>query len=395
MAFYRHQHRPTKLSQQLCADVMGVSVSLWRQWEYGTRTPDVEQWLGIADLLGQPVKRFIGPGAIGVDLAQPAGSAAVKAVRDALYGIGPQSSAVAAAVLAADVAALWGQWQGNAAGRYASVGAQLPALIATAEATVRSLDGDERRAAHRSASTLYQLVWAYARARGAHNWALLAADKSRVHAENADDPESLITATWGSAAMLSTTHDADASYSLLRGAIGRLESGIADASAVEVALIGQMNLLSAVQAVRLRRPDEALAALDVAGRIARLLVERGNPPWTITAFDETNVMIHRATVELERSRYPQAVRLGELVDLTACRSVERRVAHLVHMAHSYRRAGQDMAAVTMLVQAVEDSAEETGSLILARETVHQLARKPRPAYAPQLRRVLETLDMAS
>lgn len=399
IAYHRKLPKPGKplLTQAQAAARLGVSASLWQKWESGDRLPDMAQWIRIARLLQvRQLDELIGaPGTVALPEVAPAPGGPVPAIRDALLGLLP-AEPVQVSVLATGVEALWSYWQGSQPGRYAMIAARLPARIAQAEATIGALESSPdpagKRAALRSASALYRLTWAFARAHDGHRWGLIAADRARLAAEAADDAESLTAATWGNAAMLSSVQETEASYALLRRDIAALEPQLARLDRLHAGVLGQMHLLGAIQAARLGRAGDAEALLEDAGRIAG---RTGETNAHHTAFGPWNVIAHAAAVASERGRYRQAVDIGEQLDPGGCPVTERRVAYRVQMAHAYERAGERASAVTMLARAVSDSAEETASLVLARETALVLARKVKASYAAELGGVLTALGLAA
>lgn len=389
------------LTQVQCAVLMGqdgkraYTVHAWRKWESGERTPDVALWFKIARILRVNVSDLLGTEAAGFDVAEPVAAGAVLVIRDALIGLPSpvDYSEDEYTALASSVALAWRQWQAGGDGRFTVVGEALPALITRAESALRACDQPRvRRSLYATTSCLYQLTWAYLRARGAFQWAMVAVDKARGAGEASGLAEYDAAAVWGYAAMLSTTHNSDAAYGLLDQAIRRIEPTLADADAGVWEVFGQMHLLQAIQAVRLQRGEEATALIDTAERVAARTGE-SNRHWT--AFGGSNVAIHRTSVELERSRYKRAVALGEQVDISKAPAAERKVAFLVQLAHCYLRAGRAREAVHSLGEAAALSAAETASLVLARETAWEIAAKPAPAYARQLGDVMASLGLAS
>jgi transcriptional regulator with XRE-family HTH domain len=389
------------LTQVQCADKMGevdgknavYTVHAWRKWESGERTPDVRTWIKIARVLRVNVSDLLGAEAAGIDAPQPVPSGAVLFIRDALIGLPShvQVTENEPQLLHADVNAAWQHWETGGDDRFDVVGEALPALITRAESAVRAFAGAPQLAIHATASSLYHLTWAYLRARGAFAWAMDAARAARHAAEDSKDAECIAEAEWGYAAMLSTTGNADASYRLLTKSMTRIEADLNDAGPGQWELIGQMNLLKAIQAVRLQRPAEAAVLLDAADRVAQHL--GGSSNRHRTAFGAVNAEVHRVAAMLENSRYKLAVRLGEQIDVNGLATNERKVAFLVQLSHCYLRTDQSRAAVDALADAVDLSAVETSGLVLAHETVWGI--KPAKAYAARLGHVRTALGLAS
>lgn len=101
-----------------------------------------------------------------------------------------------------------------------------------------------KREALRVAATLYLLVRAYAKRIGAHDLAMLAADRSMTAAT---DPDFRAAAAWNSAMVLSTRGHTEEAADLTRGAIAGLRQ-ILDAGGPErLSLYGALHLLLTVQ----------------------------------------------------------------------------------------------------------------------------------------------------
>jgi transcriptional regulator with XRE-family HTH domain len=379
------------LTQAICAARTGYSVGHWRKWERGDRHPSLEQWAQIARVLDVNDLYDLTGMAHAVLPDQYSEHRAVAPILDAMVGVRTGAAIQDADQFRGVVTSTWGEWQGNEPGRYSRIGGLLPELIADGEATVRNLDGAQRRDAYASLAQLYQLTWSYLRAVGAPDLGVTAGDRARAAGEAADRPESLAAGIWGNAAILSSARHPEASLALSLRLIADHEGQLGNASTELRSIIGQAHLLGAVQYARLHRPDKAEELLNRAAIIADRVGE-GNASWT--AFGPTNVDMHRTTVQLERCRYGTAITLGSNTDVDRSPSVERRVAHRVHLAHSYACDRQPLAAVTTLLRAFQDSAEETRSLMLTRDTAESLRRKQTPDIFAPVAQVLELLNAA-
>jgi len=371
------------LTQEQAAGLLGKSVSLWRKYERDERRPrSFSDWMEIASILGVRDMSLLIGRSVTARPDEPREHESVHPIRSALTAWRPAGDPVPGRELSSAVSTLWDLWHASSPWRYARVGGELPGMIRLLRATLAGAEADQRRAALRASSMLYQLTRAYLKRVGAHDLSLVAADRSIHCAIDADDPGMAAAGAWNLGNVLSNTGHTEEALDVALAAAREIQPRIPDGGDPYASMYGALHQLAAVQAARLDRSHDADTYLEEAARTAARTGERNDYR---TAFGPTNVEIHRATVERELSRYGQAVRIAESTEVTSVPSVERRCTHYVELAHSYAQRRQDLGAIVMLRRAHDESPEETLLNPLQRNLVTDLIDRETPTTAPELR----------
>jgi transcriptional regulator with XRE-family HTH domain len=383
--------RRAGLTQEQAAQLKGCTVSAWRKWESGERqVTSLADWIEIARILRvRDLYKLTGL-PVGELPDEPGEHETIPPIRTALHAyVRPLERAPNLARLGEAIEFGWNTWHGSPS-RYSRTGPMLPDLIAETRATVAALDGPERREGHRVAVNLYLLVRAYAKRIGALDVALLAADRAWTAADAADEPEYRAAAAWNTALVLSTQGHTEEAAALLRDAITELQ-GIEEPRPSQLAVLGALHLVLAVQDARLRDERRALDALDTAERAAAVV---GETNYHRLVFGPTNVGIHRGAVALELSRPAEALRVAERVDVAEAPSLERRYSHFLDLARGYAIQREDLAAVHMLMRADRESPEESRLNLAVRALVRDLLTRETPTTRPDLRPLAERIGVA-
>jgi DNA-binding XRE family transcriptional regulator len=379
------------LTQEVAAQLKGVTVSAWRKWESGERSVNtLGDWIDIARILRvRDLYRLTGL-PVGHLPDEPTEHDTVRPLRAAIHAYAPPAAEVMpVGELRAAVHLAWTSWS-QSQHRYTYTGPVLPDLIHAVTVALAAAEGDQRREVLRIAADLYLLVRAYAKRVGASDVALVAADRALTAARDADDPIYRGSAAWNLGQVLSNRGHTEESADLCRGAIADL-SGSDNPDPVRLSVLGGLNLLLSVQAARLRDEHTALRALDDAERLAAVTGETDHH-WMF--FGPTNTGIHRAAVVLELSRPGEALRVGERVDVGRAGSVERRHSHYLHLARGYATQRDDLAAVHMLMRADRESPEDSPLNLLMRSTVRELLARETPTTRPELRMLADRVGVA-
>jgi transcriptional regulator with XRE-family HTH domain len=383
--------RRAGLTQEQAAQLKGCTVSAWRKWESGERqVTSLADWIEIARILRvRDLYKLTGL-PVGELPDEPAEHETVPPIRTALVAYTrPLEGEPDLDRLARTVEFAWDTWHGSP-NRYSRTGPMLPDLIAQVRSTVAALDRPARRDGHRVAMYLYLLVRAYAKRIGAFDVALLAADRAWAAADAADDPEYRGAAAWNTALVLSTQGHTEEAAALLRDAIGELQ-GIDEPDPGQLAVLGALHLVLAVQDARLRDERRALDALDVAAQAA---ARTGETNHHRLVFGPTNVGIHRGSVALELSRPGEALRVAERIDVSTSPSIERRYSHYLDLARGYAIQREDLGAVHMLMRADRESPEESRLNLGVRALVRDLLTRETPTTRPDLRPLAERIGVA-
>lgn len=378
------------LTQEVCAQLKGVTVSAWRKWESGERSvSSLGDWIDIARILGvRDLYRLTGL-PIGAMPDDPAEHDSVRPLRAAMHAYAPQvDEPLTLDELRAGVNLAWTTWF-QSRQRYTYTAPVLPGLIHSARSVVAGLDGAQRREAQRVTADLYLLVRAYAKRVGANDLAVLAADRALTAAYEADDPAYRAASAWNMGQVLSNRGHTEESVEMCLQAIADLDRA-GDDDPVRLSVLGGLHLLLSMQYARIRDERRTLDVLDRADDIAR---RTGETEHHHIFFGPTNAAIHRAAAVLELSRPGEALRIGERVEIERSPSIERRHSHLTHLARAYASKREDLAAITMLLRADRESPEESRLNLLMRATVRELLVRETPTNRAELRTIAERVGV--
>ncbi|MCX4472091.1 helix-turn-helix domain-containing protein [Micromonospora sp. NBC_01655] len=378
------------LTQEVAAQLKGVTVSAWRKWESGERSVNtLGDWIEIARILRvRDLYRLTGM-PVGQLPDEQAEHESVQPVRAALHAYAPTlDGPVDIAALRRSINWAWDTWTGSPH-RYSRTAPLLADLILTTRATLTASSGAVRRDAERAAADIYLLVRSFGKRVGAADVAYLAADRAMAAAHAADDPAYRAAAGWNLAQVLSNRGHTEESARMCEDAIRDVEAASGGGPA-GMALAGSLRLLLAVQRARLRDERRALEAIEDAARLAAIT---GETTYHRTFFGPANVGIHRAAVTLELSRTGEALRLAERVDVGDLSSVERRYSHYLQLGRAYAIRREDLAAVHMLGRADRESPEDSRLNLVMRATVRELLVRETPTTRPDLRGLAERVGV--
>ncbi|GIM87901.1 helix-turn-helix domain-containing protein [Salinispora arenicola] len=378
------------LTQEVCAQLKGVSVGAWRKWESGERSVNsLADWIDIARILNVRDLYKLTGHPLGVMPDDPAEHESVPPLRAAMTAYAPDVDQLSSvAELRSAVRLAWTTWY-QSRQRYTYTSPVLPGLIHASRAAVASLDGNERRHAQQVAADLYLLVRAFAKKVGAQDLAVIAADRALTAAYEADDPAYRASAAWNMGQVLSNRGHTEDSVDMCRQAIADLQR-TADDDPVRLAALGGLHLLLSIQYARLR--DER-RTLDVLDRADELAARTGETEHHFIFFGPTNTAIHRAAATLELSRPGEAARIAERVDVGRSPSIERRHSHFTHLARAYASKRDDYAAIHMLQRAHRESPEESSLNLLMRATVRELLTRETATSRNELRSLAELVGV--
>lgn len=272
-----------------------------------------------------------------------------------------------------------GIWH-SASDNHGRLGAILPDLIRTAR-------GADHTAAD-AATRVWLLFRQWAKWVGAYELTMVAAQRCADAAIHAN-PAAVAAAAWNTGMTYSTRALTEESAQIARDAITVLEPHAVDGGD-ELAMLGALWLLLAVEASRLRDEHTTATALDTAERIA---ARTGETNAYRTVFGPTNVAIYRANAALEASRPAEAIRIGERVDVTGLPSMERRFSHPFTLARAYSLRKEDVSAVVMLRRAADEYPQGAASNPVFRATVRAMLRRTTAATRPELHPLAERIGI--
>lgn len=283
-------------------------------------------------------------------------------------------------------------WEMAQNARFSALAGVLPALISECETTARRCSPGMRRVAFGLIARLYQAAAATLSVLGETDAAWVAADRSASAAESAGDELLAAAASVRLGhAFLDGGRVAEAEHTA-RVAIDALEIPAATGDRDALTLRGALHTVVAIAAARRGDRAAALAALDRAGELVRLLGAHRDVRFG-TEFGAANVAVHRVAVAVELGDAAEAVQLVEEVNGREL-SPERRARLLMDIARAHAQRRQDAEAVTAL-ELAEDLAPELVQYYWAsRDTVRDLLRRQRKEPKPALRALAERMHLA-
>jgi|HubBroStandDraft_6_1064221.scaffolds.fasta_scaffold50709_2 transcriptional regulator with XRE-family HTH domain len=275
---------------------------------------------------------------------------------------------------------------------YSELTAVLPELIRSTEAATRERDeDDERQRAFVALSHVYHVAGAVAQRAGDMELAWIATDRALTAAERGGDDQLVaIAARRVGNALLRSGRPEDAATVSLAAARTLERSAPAMASPEGVSVRGALYLKAAVSMARAGDKTEAWRLLAEAERDVDKVAPDADHAWT--AYNGTNVALHRVDVALEQGDPDDALRRADSIDPTAFQPylAERRSRVFVNVARAYvMRGGEDSAAVSSLLQAESIAPEEVRQQGVVRAMVQTCLRRERKTATPGLRRLAQ------
>lgn len=326
----------TGRTRAVVAGLVGRSEDWLRDVEKGRlqHPPGLDMLLRIGQALGvRDLTEITGDHELLVGISRRAGHPVVPAIREAIESVDltPAPSPVDPAELAARVDRAWRLWHTSPTPR-ADAGAMLPRLIRDGRRALRTLDGQERRAAAAALSGAYALseqVLAWV-ADAPLLW--LAADRCMSAAEVADDPVTLASASWVLGNVWRSTGREEDAYRLASDAVALLEPHLNGDQGAQ-ALWGACQLHGAITAARIGREGDALRGIDQAMGMARALPAGTAHPWTL--FGVANTEISAVSVQVDLRKSGGALDAASVVDPDAVPSVDRRSRLWLELSRAY------------------------------------------------------------
>jgi transcriptional regulator with XRE-family HTH domain len=354
----RYRRLAAGKTQPVIAGLAGITVDYLYQLERGKKMPALPVLLALAGALRVPVAVLLGEAEKPVAAAVNDG----EALHRAMTGPAADASLRDVAQLRAAVDEAWRTWQ-SSPHRYSAIGGVLPDLVVDVEATRRATGGAERREVERVAADLYGLTRSVAKRSGRVDLAVIAADRGRAAAENAEDPLRIAAARWNQAhAALATGHPAVAEAIAMDAACD-LRGGSGPAPA---AVHGALLLVASVAAAR---RGDVWTARDRVRAIGPVATKTGEINTLWTAFGPTSVAMHAAAIELDAGENAVAVSIAASVRRERCPSIERRVAFLLDRARSHQRTRDFGAALGLLATAAAEAPEDVRRRPVARDVL--------------------------
>ncbi|MFI6286150.1 helix-turn-helix domain-containing protein [Streptomyces sp. NPDC051018] len=283
------------------------------------------------------------------------------------------------------VEAAWCTWQTSEA-RFTEVEEVLPTLIADVEHSVRvhrTVSSPAiRRGVLRVAADLYGLLRSYCRRTGRLDLSLMAADRARRAAEDADDPIRMAAAHWnlGHCLLGQGGEGAQEAEDVARLAIEDLHS-VPD-STEKAAMQGALELVCVVAEAQRKKWWDARARLTVKATPLGKRAGDSNTMWTV--FGPTNIHLHALSIEMLAGQSAEGLRLADAVDISRLPSRERQFTFTLDLARCYDLRRDDAAVLVHLLTLEELSSQDMIRSALAVDMVTGLLQRVRPIYRRQV-----------
>ena len=216
------------------------------------------------------------------------------------------------------------------------------------------------------AADLYGLTRSVAKRSGRMDLAMIAADRGRMAAENAEDPLRAAVACWNQAhAALATGHPSVAE-SIALDTAGAMRGGSGTHRRRCTA-----RCCFVASAAAARRGD-AWTARDRLQAIGPVATKTGEINTLWTAFGPTSVAMHAAAIELDAGEHSIAASIVAAVRREQCPSIERCVAFLLDRAPSHQRGREFDAALGLLAAAATEAPEDVSRRPIVRHVLREI-----------------------
>ncbi|WP_315656467.1 helix-turn-helix transcriptional regulator [Amycolatopsis sp. PS_44_ISF1] len=373
--FYRER---AGMSRPVLAGLLGRSAEWLKAVEKGRiQTPRLSMLLRIAQQLELDDLADLTGNSHAVPVTVYAGAqhAALSEVQAALteYRVSTTGSLASVPHLAERLRMAW-LVRHSSSDHRTQLGSLLPGLIRDAQTTARALRGEERRAARKVLSGVYQLSDFYVAYQPSPELVWMVADRAMTEAQEADDPYSMAGGAW---AMVQALRDAGRwaeAITLATDARDQLLPYLENAPLDWRGMVGALEAEIAYVYARRGRHGEAWAHWEAAEAVARRL--GAGYRHTQTSFSQSVMGAHAVTLGVELRRAGEARRAAGALDPDAIPSLARRGRHLIEVARVHAQQGDDLAVLTLLDRAQRVASETISFNGFARDMLIDLAKQP-------------------
>lgn len=265
----------------------------------------------------------------------------------------------------------WRLWHTSAHNR-TEVGALLPDLIRDGEAAVRTLDGEQRRAALVALSDIYRLTGQATAYVAPAELAWVVADRALAAAQEADAPAAIAAAAWNLGNILRETSYPDEALRVVTDAADLIRPHLDDAPEDWRGVYGALQLHAAVTFARDGREGDAWRYWDAGDQVAKSLPSSYVHPSTV--FGRANVDFHAVSVATDLRKAQRAIGLADDIDPDVMPSRERRARLWVEVARGHLQRGDRTAALHVMKMAYSIGAETVAYTPSARSVAADLWR---------------------
>ncbi|MFE2755005.1 helix-turn-helix domain-containing protein [Actinosynnema sp. NPDC059335] len=272
------------------------------------------------------------------------------------------------------------------ASRYGFVAGRVPLLLADAVQAVQTHGAQ----AHRLRALSYQAATSLLTKLGESDLAWIATERGLAAAQQTGDPVilgSLLRSVVH--ALLSTGRYAPA-VQLTEAAAGVLHPELPRGNRTMLSIYGSLFLAGSIAAARTNDRQRTHDFLREAHGMAQRLGADANHMWT--AFDPTNVKIHRVATAMELGDVQVAVDLGPTID-TSGLPIERQVRHSLEVARALSAWNKTDQALAVVLDAEQRAREQVRHHYLSRQLVLTWMRRQRTKPSHALASLAQRLNL--
>ncbi|MDT5027592.1 MAG: hypothetical protein QOE61_4018 [Micromonosporaceae bacterium] len=397
VAYWRNRR---KMSQQLFADRLGKSKSWVDKVERGVRRLDRFSVIyEIADVLQLDVQVLMGRDpARRPDSVNCVDQVEVVEIRAALERYDKISSFCLAPVETPQLLelnkAVGHAWMTFQHSKYGVLARMLPKLLRASQAANASYTGEAGRQAAHLLGQVYQISSSTLRKLGEHDLAWLAADRSIMVSQRAEDELLSGLATVRVANALAALGRFRPALEINVNTANQIAPGEGqEATPERLSVYGLLLLQGSMAAARLGDSATVRDLIVAAEEAAKQLGGDENHYWT--CFGPTNVMFHKAAAEVEMGEGGQAIRTHESIDPQHFSAMmpERRAHHLLDLSRGLAQVGDVSRASETLVDADRLAPSEVRCRPIAHELVADVLRRTRGAPPPAVAELADNMGL--
>lgn len=381
-------------SQTVVAGLVGITERYLSLIENGRRTPSPAVLAALADELSVPIASLLSDDVPRKETIVSLSTAPDIATALMSFGSSRNAAPVPPCELRERVEGAWRIWQAGGK-RFTKIEKVLGELIADVEHTTRvhrtGTDAAARREVLRAASDLYGLLRSYCRRTGRLDLSLMAADRARRAAEDADDPIRMAVAQWNVGhCLLSRPGGAEEAAEVARIGVDELRK--APESSERTAMKGALELVQVVSAAQRKRWWDARHRVESLAPLGKAVSDRSNTGYTV--FGPTNVHLHALSIEMMAGDGSEGLRLADQVKVAALPSQERRFTFTLELARCYDLRRDDAAVLVHLLDLEKLSVQDMMRSVPALDMVRGLLGRVRPTYRGQVASLADRLGVA-
>lgn len=266
--------------------------------------------------------------------------------------------------------------------RYAQLTRTLPSLLI--ELQTRHEHDREQRQIDVAAANAYHVAASLLLKSNDPASAWIAAEKAMTAARRAESAAAFATASRILAHAIASVGHHRQAIRVVTHAADQLSGGINRNDPDRVSVFGSLLLRGAWAASTAGDRDTAEALLEDADRAAELINgSSGNRQWT--AFEASNVTLHRVSIALTLSDAGRALDEARKVNVGTLAVAERRAVYWTDVARALYGCGHTQKATAALLAAECEAPEEVQSRPVVRNLIGELLMRDRGGRVPVLR----------